>query len=46
MRTLLTRVIAALILVAAVAGCAGTMGTMAKDETAIEWLERTNYSGD
>jgi hypothetical protein len=42
MNTLLTRVMAALILLA-VAGCAGTMG---KHETAMEWMARQPSTDD
>ena len=43
MNTLLARVVAALILLAAVAGCAGTTG---QHETAMEWMQRQLSTDD
>ena len=43
MRTLLTRVIAALILVSALAGCAGTMGN---SQSAVDQLAPMYQSAD
>ena len=43
MNTLLARIIAALLILAAVAGCAGTMG---QHETAMEWMQRQLSTDD